>query len=206
MSTSSARSWGLFGRLRPGFTVVELMVGLAIGVLIALAVAPLWVSVEKVGAAEADAGISYLQGRVAVARFERDLRLAGAAGSLFATTWAVLEATPTQVVLLERGPEGEPPSLVEWELAGGSLMRRVGACPAVRPGTFAHSLYADNKTMLEHVERSSRLEYLAGAELLAGPVPQADLGLIDTVKLTLKTKPVSPAGVVAIDISTWVGK
>jgi prepilin-type N-terminal cleavage/methylation domain-containing protein len=189
-----------------GFTLIELLVGLAIVVSLAAALAPVWLSLERAGANEGDRAISFVQGRVAVARLERDLRLAGAAGCPFPTTCAILEALPSQVVLLERGAEGTAPSIIEWEIAKGSLMRRVGRCPASRPVAFAHSLYSDNKTMLEHLDASSELAYVVNGVRVPGPVAAGDLALVDFVVLAVATKPAPAPGQVPISTTARVGR
>jgi prepilin-type N-terminal cleavage/methylation domain-containing protein len=182
------------GKPSDGFTLVELLVGLALSVSLAMAVAPLWLSLESVGARAADRTIWLLQERVTTARFERDLRLAGAEGCRFATAGALLEATVSQVVFLQHSADGSEPTMVEWEIAKGSLMRRRGACPALRPSVYAHSGYADNKTMLEAVGAGSRFGYVVNGVVVDAPVVQADLAAVGAVVLHLKFSGVGQAG------------
>lgn len=175
-------------RAAQGFTLVELLVGLAMVLFIAAAVGPLWVTLEGAGASEADRTVQSLQGRVAVARFERDLRLASAAGCPFAVATPILEASTSQIVFLTRTTEESPgedgaPLLVEWEIAAGVLMRRWGSCPASRPLEYRHSLYLDHKTMLEDVGAGSSFAYVVDGEMTAGPISGEDLGAIGAVIL-----------------------
>jgi prepilin-type N-terminal cleavage/methylation domain-containing protein len=189
-----------------GFTLIELLVGLAIALSLACAIAPLWLSLERAGASEAERTISQVQGRVATARLERDLRLAGAAGCLFLTTCPILEASPSQVVFLERGAQGTAPAIIEWEIANGSLMRRVGRCPASRPSAFAHSLYDDNKTMLEQLQPGSKLAYVVDGVNVSGSVTAGDLGLVDSVVLNIVADPSPGPGDVQISTIARVAR
>ena len=75
-----------------GFTLIELVLGLSLAVILALAVAPLWISLQSGSAREVDQTVRLLQERVAVSRFERDLRLASAADCPFALTAPIVEA------------------------------------------------------------------------------------------------------------------
>jgi prepilin-type N-terminal cleavage/methylation domain-containing protein len=166
-----------------GFSLVELVVGLALLLVIACAALALWTGLERGGASDGDKMILLLQSRVAIARLERDVRMATAQDCLFTTSGAVLEAKPNQLVILTRIEQSGGPVLVEWELINGNLMRRRGACPAMRPLSFSHSLYSDNKTMLEGVTPATRLRYFVGGLEIEGPVALVDLPLIDEVQL-----------------------
>lgn len=169
-----------------GFSLIEILLGLSLALCLALGVAPLWVSSQSLGVREGDETIWVLQARVAVARFEKDLRLAGAQNCPFATGAAVLQATPSQVVLLVPASGSTAPLLVEWERVNGSLMRRWGACPAGLPSTFNHALYADNKTMLENVDTTqSRFTYLVAGCATAAPLSGTDLPLVDAIAVDL---------------------
>ncbi len=90
------------GENQRGFSLIELMVGLALAAGLAVAASCVWLSLATAGANEGDLTVKSLQGRVAVARFERDLRLASADGCPFASNAAVLEASASQVVFLLR--------------------------------------------------------------------------------------------------------
>jgi hypothetical protein len=170
-----------------GFSLIELILGLALTACLAVAVAPLWLSLQTTGVREGDQTVRMLQARVAVARFERDLRLASAADCPFSLSAPILEASPSQVVGGGRLPAAAAPVLVEWEIVNGTLMRRRGACPVARPPAFSHSLFVDHKTMLEGVEPGSSLAYLVGSVLIDRSVGVVDLTLIDRVVLELQT-------------------
>ncbi len=171
--------------LHSGFTVIELLIGLALAMCLAVVAAPLWLSLESVGVREADRTVESLQGRVAMGRLERDLRLASGAGCPFMVETSLLEATADQVVFLGRAEGGAEPVLVEWELTGGALMRRWGVCPKTRPVVFRHSLYRDHKTMLEKVESGGAFAYMVDGELITSPVPESDLDSVEAVILNL---------------------
>jgi hypothetical protein len=182
MCTSSERHRS---RSVGGFTAMELILGTALALLLVTSIAPLWISLENSGVRGADRVIKVMQGRVAVARLERDLRLATGGGCLFSTSGALLDATSDQVVFLSRSvdSDAETPMLVEWEISSGRLMRRWGGCPSSRPLVFAHSLYVDHKTMLEGVASASEFCYVIGGQVRRGVVPKGDLALVEAVML-----------------------
>ena len=189
-----------------GFTLVELLVALALSVSLAMAVAPLWISLMSTGTRETDRTVWLLQQRVAAARFERDLRLAGAERCLFPVAGALLEASGSQVVLLQRATDGSIPLIVEWEITRGSLMRRWGTCPTRRPVAFPHSLYQDNKTMLEQVGARSSFTYVVKGVEQPAPVADTDLASVETVILHLCAGgAVGPMtrGATAIELTTY---
>ncbi len=192
-----------------GFSLIELLLGLSLALCVGLGVAPVWVSSQSLAARAGDETVWMMQGRVAVARLERDLRLAGAQGCLFPAGGAVLQATSSQVVLLVGTGESSVPLLVEWEVVNGSLMRRWGTCPPGLPAVFSHLLYSDSKTMLENVDvpRSSFSYLLAGSAVTA-PVSAADLLLVDTVSLQViaRTSGSPGSGVVTMNASGLVGR
>ena len=185
MSTSRF-SWA---RHLQGFTLIELLLGLALGLLLTMAVAPLLTSLQARGVEEADRSVQVLQARVAIARFERDLRLASAERCAFAVDGPVLDAGTSRVVLLVRSDDGSAPILVEWEVSGSSLMRRWGPCPASRPTSVTTSLFVDHKTMLAGVTPASRFTFYAGAEELPTPVTAAKAAQVDRVLLDLRIAP-----------------
>jgi prepilin-type N-terminal cleavage/methylation domain-containing protein len=166
-----------------GFSLVELVVGLALLLVIACAALALWTGLERAGTSDGDRMVLLLQSRVAAARLERELRLATAQGCLFTVGGPVLEARPNQVVLLTRVEQVAGPVLIEWEVVNGNLMRRRGACPAIRPLLFSHSLYSDNKTMLEGMTSATCFRYFVGGLEIQAPVAAADLAFIDEVRL-----------------------
>lgn len=199
-STSSQQRW------RAGaFTIIELMVGISIAACLALAIAPVWNSWERQGDGEADQSIWFIQSRVAMARFERDLRQAGAAHCLFVTGGPVLEATESQVVVLQRGEGDSPPLVVEWEIVKGSLMRRWRPCPPIKPASWSHSSYVDSKTMLEGVHAESSFAFYAGSKRLSVPVDEAHLALVTTVRLEVAGGATGAAGEVRVSTTGRVG-
>jgi len=176
-------------RREAGLSVIELLLGLSLALCLALGVAPLWVSFQSLGVREGDQTVWSLQARVSVARFERDLRTAGAEACRFPAGAAVLQATSSQVVLLVRTGEATAPVIVEWEIVGGSIMRRWGPCPANRPTTYAHALYTDNKTMLENVDAPrSRFSFRVGGVAASGPVSPGELELVEGATVELQAR------------------
>jgi prepilin-type N-terminal cleavage/methylation domain-containing protein len=171
-----------------GFTLIELILGLSLAVVLALAVAPLWISLQGESARESDQTLRFLQGRVAVSRFERDLRLASAAGCPFPLTAPMVEATGSRVVFVTRPLTGVSPIVVEWEIVGGSLMRRWGPCPSTRTVAQAGTAYRDNKTMLEGVQSGSSFSFIVDGITQVSPGSEAELAAIESVSLDLRAK------------------
>ncbi len=169
--------------LSRGFTALELVVALALTALLAVCVAPLVLSLQKAGVSASDRTVSVTQGRVAAARLEMDLRMASCGDSDFAVEGPVLEATAKQIVFLGRTVAGVGPCLIEWEISGASLMRRWGPCPEVLPAAFAHSLYSDNKSMLEGLSANCGFSYEVAGALVSGTVPNGDLPWVEAVVL-----------------------
>ena len=172
----------LLRRRDRGFTVVELLVGLTLALLLALGTAPMVLSLQAVGVAEGDRTVGALQGRVAAARLERDLRLASAGDSPFCCEGPILEASASQVVFLGHAYAADSTVLIEWEVAGTSLMRRWGPCPTQRPSTFTHSLYTDSKTMVSGLAPGARLSYKLCGQL-SSSVAEQDLWRVESVSL-----------------------
>jgi prepilin-type N-terminal cleavage/methylation domain-containing protein len=167
-----------------GFSLLELLMALSLTVCVALAVAPLWTSLETKAKVDGDRAITLLQERVMIARLDRDVRAASAACSMFPTSSALIQAAPSQIVLLCASSATEVPYLVEWEVANGAIMRRRGPCPRAIPGSVPHSLYTDNKTMLENVASSTRFAFTsASGKILAQPISGDGLSLVATVLL-----------------------
>jgi hypothetical protein len=182
------------------------LLGVALALCLALGLAPVWVSFQALGVQEGDATVWVCQGKVAAARLEKDARLAGFRTCPFAASGAVLQATSTQVVLLVGGSTGSAPILVEWEIANGALMRRWGPCPAVRPATFSHSLYIDNKTMLEEVDGAASTFSYSVAGRQAGVVNVSDLAFVDEVTIELARCKDGPAATASVGIGARVGR
>jgi len=167
-----------------GFTVLELLVGMALTVGLAMTVSPLVLSSQQAGLRDADRVVMMMQGRVAAARFEKDLRSATAVDCSFHATGPVLQATPGQLVILGRGDEQSECRMIEWEIDGGRLMRRWGPCPPTRPGEYSHSLYADHKTMVAGLSGDACLSYLVDGTMVYGSVPPNSLAYVEGVMLT----------------------
>lgn len=201
------RVTAVIGREAAGFSLIELLIALALGLCLALAVAPLWTSFQALGARETDQTIWALQGRVAAARLERDLRAATAEGCPFPVGGPVLQATTSQVVLLVRKAESPVPILVEWELVGNSLMRRWGPCPPERPLTYPHLLYTDSKTMLEGVRSAtSAFGYGAAGVALGAPVTEPDLLWVDEITLLVTGGTTAPGTGESVRAGARVGR
>jgi hypothetical protein len=166
-----------------GFTAIELLVGASLAVMLILALAPLVTALQAAGTREADRTITVLQGRVAVARLERDLRMASAGRSSFAVEGPVLEATAKQIVFLGVTGAHTGVSVIEWEIVGSTLMRRWAPCPTAKPLSLAHGLYTDNKSMLEALDSDTRFSYLVNGTVRNGTVPNADLASVQGVVL-----------------------
>jgi len=189
------------------FSLVELLVGLALVLALMAAAAPLFVALGRQSVREGDDTIKWVQGRVAVARLERDLRLASAAGCPFATCGPILEASPLQIVFLQASPSGETPLLIEWEITStGALMRRWGTCPTLWPSIFPHTLYRDHKTMLEGLRPTSRLRYVLIGGGVASSVARAELTQIDRVVLDASTSSAEAAGSAPVFAVARVGR
>ena len=189
-----------------GFTLIELVLGLALSVILALAVAPLWTSLQGGSVSEGDQTLRLLQERVAVSRFERDLRLASAAGCLFELSAPVVEATGQRVVFLAPATRGSAPIVVEWEIGGGTLMRRWGDCPLTRAAAWAGSAYRDNKTMLEGVQSGSSFSYVVHGRVVGGPSTEAELAAIEAVVLDLRAKSEGARSPVRVASEARVGR
>jgi type II secretory pathway component PulJ len=173
MSTSSKLDMSGLGR--GGFTALELLVGTSLAVMLTLATAPLLISMQTRGTIEADRTITVLQGRVAVARLERDLRMASAGDCDFAVEGPILEASTKQVVFLGTTGGSSELCLIEWEVVGSTLMRRWTPCPVAKPISFAHALYVDNKSMLEGLAEDTRFEYLVNGAMKSGTLGNSEL-------------------------------
>ena len=181
MSTGN-RICGPWAR-KSGFTLVELLVGITLASLIAAGVGPLVVSIQRYGVCEGDRTVSVIQGRVAGARLEKDLRTATAEDCPFPVSGPILEAGSRQIVFLSVGSDGETLLIVEWELVGSTLMRRWGRCPSQKPALFPHTLYLDNKTMLQGVASGGEFSYGLEGGGSTTEVPERDLSRVAAVTL-----------------------
>ena len=167
-----------------GFTALELLVGVALTVLLVLGTAPLLMSLQSGGVREADKTVAVMQGRVAVARLERDLRTATGAVSEFSTVGPILEAGPEQVVLLGRAGASAGLSIIEWEITSSGLMRRWGPPPQARPGSFAHGLYVDHKSMMDLIGSEVSFSYVLRGGTEVEQVAGSDLYRVEAVVLS----------------------
>ena len=68
----STSSWTRLTRCRAvpesGFSLIEVLLGLALSLCLALGLAPVWVSFQSLGVKEGDQTVWVLQGKVAAAR------------------------------------------------------------------------------------------------------------------------------------------
>jgi type II secretory pathway pseudopilin PulG len=188
MSTSTSR------RPVAGFTLLELLVGLTLTMVLAAAIAPLWLGWQRAFVHSADRTVAGLQGRVVAERLERDLRLASTVGCGDLGSRSILAADNHQVIFLSRtDPVSGPPDIVEWDIAGARLMRRTRAWPGSLPASFPHQSFTDNKTMVEKVSDAVFSFYSGGTQLIT---PSIDLAAIDEVRLTAavagQSEPVGP--------------
>jgi type II secretory pathway pseudopilin PulG len=182
---AGARRRGRRPGRQTGFSLIEVVLGIALALCLALRLAPVWLSFEALAAREGDATVWASQGRVAVARLEKDARLAGFDECSFQASSVVLQASSSQVVLLVKDPGSSVPILVEWEIASGALMRRWGPCPDIRPAVFPHSLYIDSKTMLDGVDTTRSAFAYSVARRSVEQVGAADLQSIDGVRMDI---------------------
>ncbi len=141
-----------------------------------------------------------------MSRFERDLRLASAAGCPFDLSAPIVEAAGSRVVFLARAGSGSEPIIVEWEIVNGSLMRRWGACPSTRAVALAGTAYRDNKTMLEGVQSGSSFTYIVGGTAAAAPATDAELASIEGVVLDLRAKSQGARSSVRVVSTARVGR
>ena len=132
-----------------GFSLTEVVVGLAITLLLLAASVPLWIGVQHSTSLRSERLLDLSRWQVVQARLERDLRLARPGSLESDPTGLLLLREARRVVVLTQAVWGEGLEVVCWESAGGSLMRRrrpydplvgVGAVPGV---------FLDSKTMLE---------------------------------------------------------
>jgi hypothetical protein len=166
-----------------GFTALELLLGMVLSVFLAMSIAPVVFSLQKTGVVESDRAVVLLQGRVAAARLERDLRMAGV-GYRLPAEGPVLKASDKEVVFLSHSGANNDPCVTEWEIVGSNLMRRWGPSPSSLPTVFIHSLYVDNKTMLEGLSGDAHFSFMIDGQVVEGTVRQSDLGWIEAVVLS----------------------
>jgi hypothetical protein len=172
-------------------TLLELLVGLALTLIIAAALLPAWLGLQSSAVAGGDRAVSLVQSRVAVARLERDLRLAGAGGGR-GGGGGLVEADGVHLVLLTSGADGTGCEVVEWEFVGTALMRRRAPEAAAPELPVTHAVFRDHKTMLEGVVAGAAFAYLSGGRLLAEPLAAEDL--LDVEEVRIEASLVGPTG------------
>lgn len=165
-----------------GFSLVELLWALVLTGLLLSSVGPCWIGLQRAGIGESDRAISVVQGRVASARLERDLSQACTRGISFTANGPLLKCEANEVVFVARDSAGGTSKIVEWEVSAGKLMRRWGTCPASRPQSVTHSLYADNKSMVEGMASGSGFHYMLVDGTSLNSVPVDELYLVDKVQ------------------------
>jgi type II secretory pathway component PulJ len=173
-------------RKREAFTLVEVLLALALSLLICLALSSVCLSLQRNQVAASDRLAGYLVGRVAASRLERDVRHATLQRCGNASTASLLRAEPLEIVLLSAS-RGAGAELIEWELAGRSLMRRHGPWTGVVPAPGRHDLYTSNKTILEGVSQGS-FSYRVGGSCRIAVAP-SELALIRAVMLRGRLEP-----------------
>ena len=190
-----------------GFSLLELLLGLGLTLLLAAGLVPAWASFQNRATGASDHVVGVVAARVALARLERDLRLASAAGSSTLAGAPLLEATPTELVVLTRDLGGAAFEIVEWEAVGGRLMRRRAVWTGSVPVDFSHGLYRDHKTVLEGLPSEGALfSYRLGAFDAGAPIAPADLPLVTAVAVRGSVRPAPAAGSIALDRILIVGR
>jgi prepilin-type N-terminal cleavage/methylation domain-containing protein len=165
-----------------GFSLIEVLVALALSLMIAMSVSTVWISTQRSQVAAADRVAARLSTRVVAARFEKDLRHATIENCGTGVTSALLRADPLEVVILSVAG-GQEPELVEWEVAGGNLMRRHGPWTGSVPARAQHQAYTSSKTMLEGVGAGTAFAYLVTG-LRVPQVTDGDLGLVTRIYMS----------------------
>lgn len=188
MCTTSPGFRAVSRRLRAGFTLVEVLVGALLTLALFALMFPVWERLQQIAGDETEHAVAVAQTRVAVARFERDMRCASAVDTTGAECRAVLDATPSRLVLVSRPGREAAPELIEWEITGSSLMRRRGPWPGSLPGDFPKNLFTDHKTMLERVETAS-FSYDGAGFSGVSRVPAERAGDVRRVTLSLRLQP-----------------
>jgi hypothetical protein len=83
--------------------------------------------------------------------------------------------------VVTRSAADATPEIVEWELVGGSLMRRRGPWVGVPSGGVSHALFSDHKTMLEGLAAGGSFTYLSGTRALADDATAERNAITDVV-------------------------
>jgi type II secretory pathway pseudopilin PulG len=172
-----------------GMTLLELLFATSLTLLLVAALAPAWLSFQATTIGTTDHVVSLLQSRVALARLERDLRLATAEDESTSACSAMVEADANQFVVLTRSGADMTRELVEWEFTGGTMMRRRVPWSGGPPSTVTHSLFSDNKTMLEGVQPGATFRYLDRGKSVLGQTGPVDRTLIESVRISAFLRP-----------------
>jgi len=158
-----------------------------------LGVAPLWISLQSAAVAAQESAIAHGAWRVASARLERDLRGATTEGATGLGPNPLLQAATTEVVFVTRDPRTGALEIVEWEVAGSSLMRRRRPWPGLPPTALSHGAFSDHKTMLEGVSSGS-FTLVSGDSTVAGSTYPEKAPGVDMVRFAATIIGGSPAG------------
>ena len=188
MCTTSPGLRAVSRPLRTGFTLVEVLVGALLTLVLFALMFPVWERLQQIAGDETEHAVAVAQTRVVVARFERDMRCASAVDTAGAECRVVLDAAPSRLVLLSRPGREAAPELIEWEIAGSSLMRRRGPWPGSVPGDFPKNLFTDHKTMLEGIAAASFFYDGTGFSGVSR-VPAERAGDVRRVTLSLRLQP-----------------
>ncbi len=154
---------------------------MALSLTLMLGVAPLWISLQSEAVAAQESAIAHGAWRVASARLERDLRGATTDGATGLGPNPLLQAGTTEVVFVTRDPRTGTLEIVEWEVAGSSLMRRRRPWPGQLPSGLSHGAFSDHKTMLEGVSSGSFM-LLSGDSTVAGATYPQKAPAVDLVR------------------------
>ncbi|GAB4250531.1 MAG: hypothetical protein Kow00129_11420 [Thermoleophilia bacterium] len=163
-----------------GFTLVEVLVALSLSLLVSLAAVQLWITGESTVAHRVNQTNDGLSRRIAVNRFEHDVRMAGVCWTREAVP--LLVAEESRLVLLAHSQFNEGMEIVEWAYSRGRVMRRRRKLETPLPDPVEIS-FADSKTMLEGVPKLT-FRYFCGS-LEVEPGDWAALALIDQVQMIL---------------------
>jgi hypothetical protein len=158
--------------------------GLMLSLILAAALLSLWIGSVRFGTGASDRIIWDVQARVAVARFERDLHSATARKGPDVACNPVLEAMSASVTLLSDPRCTGVPEVIQWEVAGDTLMRRRAPLLVSEDGATALPVrFVDHKTMLEGVPRGTSFRYVVAGSGQVESVPQEDRWRVESVML-----------------------
>jgi hypothetical protein len=110
-------------------------------------------------------------------------RQCGSLGVAYSVEGPILSALPGEVDLLLPGDADTPSRIVEWEVVSGKLMRRWGPTTMTRPDEISHSLFVDNKSMLEGLGECAFTYRLADGRTVS-TASGDELGRVEAVVLT----------------------